>query len=155
MCIAQGTNDGAAAAQNRPGKCTERSLVPPQVCQMPRALAKGTGRRSTTNGEVAGPFGPLLTLYVHHPRHNTTGRLLLRTDPVHAQGGPQGPDSFFLRRRCAGSLMRPRCPRSPIRPRCPGNSMRRKSAGRTRRPRSREDTDVDSLGESDIAFWGF
>ena len=107
MCIAQGTNDGAAAAQNRPGKCTERSLVPPQVCQMPRALAKGTGRRSTTNGEVVGPFGPLLTLYVHHPRHNTTGRLLLRTDPVHAQGGPQGPDSFF----CAVGARGAKCAR--------------------------------------------
>jgi hypothetical protein len=61
---------------------------------MLRALDGGTQRRSSTKGEIIGPyFGQLLTFCVHNPGHNTMRRRLLQTDLVRVQGGPKGQGS--------------------------------------------------------------
>ena len=68
VCIAQGTNDGAAAASNRPGTYEGLLPGPRKVWQMLRALGGGTRSRSSTKGGVFGPFCAILDPLCALPR---------------------------------------------------------------------------------------
>jgi hypothetical protein len=84
--------DGAAAASNRPGTCTEWLPGPRQVCLMSRTFSGGQGTSILHQMWGNWPlFRQPFTLYVHRPGLNATGRRLLQTDLIRAQGGSQDP----------------------------------------------------------------
>jgi hypothetical protein len=101
VCIAQGTNDGAAAASNRPGTCAGRSPGTRKVRQKPRDFggeARGIDPAHEA-GYLALFFLSAFALLCALPRAQTTGRLLLQTDLVRMKGCSQG---FGRCGRCFG-----------------------------------------------------
>jgi hypothetical protein len=101
VCIAQGTNDGAAAASNRPGTCAGRSPGTRKVRQKPRDFggeARGIDPAHEA-GYLALFFLSAFALLCALPRAQTTGRLLLQTDLVRMKGCSQAPGR---RGRCFG-----------------------------------------------------
>ena len=96
-CIAKGTTRRGGGCFEPTGMCTGWFPGPRQVFQMPRVFVGGRGHeasiqhRKRGNRPFLGPFDPLGA----SPRAQMTGRWLHKTDLVHVQSGPQGPDRCF------------------------------------------------------------